>query len=386
MKLPRLAACAVAVCLIASADPAFAQRMYEFTKIADSNEFEHLRGGAINGVGTVAFVGSRADGSGGIFTGNGGALTPIVELSATLTSLSTPSLNDGGVVAFIAGFDGNTSGVFTGSGGGLQTIVAAGGAHGPYGEPSINESGVVAYAAAVTGFLNYGVFTSSGGAPTTVATSSGPLRYFSSPRINHAGAVAYFADLHMVNRVGFYYREVGQPQETIYEGRGVFNAGIAPGLNDLGTAALTYLIQPQGYGIFTWNGGSPALTITNTTNAFFQFDSSPDINSAGQIAFWAELDDDRLGIYAGGDPVLDKVIETGDALFGSTISDVYPSPQINDHGDISFTYRLADGRVGIAVARVVPEPAGWAMAIPLVSLSGLVRLGRGRLRSLEAWY
>ena len=44
------------------------------------------------------------------------------------------------------------------------------------------------------------------------------------------------------------------------------------------------------------------------------------INNAGDVAFLAQLAPNVFGILTGPDPVADKVIRDGDALFGSTVT------------------------------------------------------------------
>jgi PEP-CTERM motif len=103
--------------------------------------------------------------------------------------------------------------------------------------------------------------------------------------------------------------------------------------------------------------------------------AGPSINSAGTVAFFAFLDAGGSGIFTGDDPLTDTVIRTGDALFGSTVTDLSFFRGLNDNGDITFRYHLADGRTGVAVA-VVPEPASWALS----GLGGLGILVRRRRR------
>ncbi len=57
------------------------------------------------------------------------------------------------------------------------------------------------------------------------------------------------------------------------------------------------------------------------------------------------------------------MLKTGNLLFGSTVTDVRLSKQaLNDAGQLAFSYTLADGRNGIAVANTVPEPGSARVA------------------------
>jgi hypothetical protein len=85
------------------------------------------------------------------------------------------------------------------------------------------------------------------------------------------------------------------------------------------------------------------------------------INNAGDVVFLAQLAPNVYGILTGPDPVADKVIRDGDALFGSTATVLQGGTTIdgpNDAGQIVFRYSLADGRSGIALATPVAALAG----------------------------
>src|SRR5262249_36589995 len=80
------------------------------------------------------------------------------------------------------------------------------------------------------------------------------------------------------------------------------------------------------------------------------------INSVGQVVFSAGLDSGEAGIFTGPDPVADKVVGTGDALFGSTVAAVAISEAaINDGGQVAFWTLLTDERQ--VVGRADPQLA-----------------------------
>jgi hypothetical protein len=126
--------------------------------------------------------------------------------------------------------------------------------------------------------------------------------------------------------------------------------------------------------VFTGNGGPPTTVVTNS-GPFHDFGAGAAINDAGDIAFFADMDAGGDGIFTGPDPLADKVIREGDALFGSTATEINYFRGLNDDGAIAFTYVLANGRAGVAVA-AVPEPTGvlvLAIATPIL-LSRRVRI------------
>ena len=80
------------------------------------------------------------------------------------------------------------------------------------------------------------------------------------------------------------------------------------------------------------------------------------------MAFLASLDTGGIGIYTGAGFTTSEVIAAGESLFGSTITGFSISPtSLNDAGQVAFSYRLANGTTGIAVATPVPEPSGTAL-------------------------
>jgi hypothetical protein len=354
-------------CSTAAATP----NTYKFVKIVDSaGAVKPVSFPSLNAHGAVAFRGEFSDGS-GIFTGDGGSLKTIADTSGLFSGFGNPAINDSGVAAFFGQFENSTAGVYTGDGGLLTTIAAPGGPHFPAAEPTINNSGTVAYFALISTLGGAAVFKGNGGPATMVANASGPFRYFSSPQINDAGDVAFMADHKAINTIGYYFRAEGEPLATVVQGPGAFGGGVRPSLNNDGIVAYIHTSPATGYGIFTWNGGNAVKAIDNL-GPYYDLGQIVDINNLGVIAFQAKLDNKQIGIYTGVDPAQDRVIEVGDSLFGSALTELYGNPQINDRGDVAFTYRLDDGTYGIAVARVVPEPA-----VGLLAMFALIQIAYG---------
>jgi hypothetical protein len=100
----------------------------------------------------------------------------------------------------------------------------------------------------------------------------------------------------------------------------------------------------------------------------------------------AEFGND-LGIFLFDDQAgLTQLVREGDPLLGSTISLLELVSQqiddrrvLNDLGDVAYHFTLADGRSGIAIARLVPEPGSAAMLV-----LGVLALPMIRERRLEA--
>jgi hypothetical protein len=153
-----------------------------------------------------------------------------------------------------------------------------------------------------------------------------------------------------------------------------------PSINTAGTVA--FIAQPDsgGSGVFTGNGGpTTTIAIAGSLNQPFQLFRSVSMNDAGTVAFLASLNSGGFGIYVGG-PATGKVIGSGDALFGSTLTVAsFFTEGFNDSGQVAFFYTLADGARGVALATPVPEPSACALL-----LGGVLALPAGRgLASIE---
>jgi hypothetical protein len=147
---------------------------------------------SINNSGVVAFRRESPTVS-GIYVGAGGPETLIADTSGDLSDVDEPRINDNGTVAFTAGFDSGGIGVRTGNGGALTTIVDGDGTYSSFLWLSMNCSGT----AAVVGFLSFGggraIIKGNGGPVTTVVDSSSGLGEFGQPSINCEETIAFMA-------------------------------------------------------------------------------------------------------------------------------------------------------------------------------------------------
>jgi hypothetical protein len=127
-------------------------------------------------------------------------------------------------------------------------------------------------------------------------------------------------------------------------------------INDEGTVAFRAFLDAGGRGIFTGSGGE-ITTIVDDSGAFRGFNSMA-LNDEGAVVFQAVLDAGGEGIFTGSDLVADKVIATGDSLFGSTVTSLFFQKNgLNNSGQIVFIAGLADGTQGVFRAEPVPEPS-----------------------------
>jgi hypothetical protein len=348
---------------------------FTFTKIADDSgpfSFVDVSFGpepVINNRGTVAFLTNLDTGGAGIFTGSGGATTTIAiaNYSGPFGTLgmfdSPPALNDEGTVAFLAILNSGVprsffgGGLFTSNGGSTTFIADNNLRIAPFlGNPAINNEGTIAITAPLSGVSDL-LFTVSGGATTLIADNSGPFSGFGSTAINDAGTVAFFASRDEGSNGLF--TTSGGAITSIADSSGPFGFLLGgPAINNTGTLAFSafrdfqdFLEGGGGGGIFTSSGGVTTI-IADNTGPFRTFGSGvPALNDAGTVAFLASLDEGGSGIFTGPNPVTDKVIATGDSLFGSTVTSLsfnrLSSKGLNNAGQLTFFAQLADGSSGI---------------------------------------
>ena len=284
----------------------------------------------------------------GIFTGTGAVpnvTTTIADTSSQFNSIFvTPSINAGGTVAFVATFMGG-SGIFTGTGAAPNVATIIADSSGPFSAfgsgASINAGGTVAFQALLDAG-DRGIFTGTGAVPnvtTTIADSSGPLNTFGpSPAINAGGTVLF---------------------DAVLDGGGV-------------------------QGLFTGTGAVPNVItpIAETNGPFANFGSTYAINAGGTVAFFATTDSGNNGIFTGPDSVANKVIESGDPLFGGTVAalDIF-TEGLNDAGQIAFFFELDNGTRGIARADPAEVPEADTLPLLSIGLGALALAVRRKVRT-----
>ena len=363
---------------------------YRFAEVArNGNRFLAFGPPALNNSGTAAFVGFlNTDGgrdSGVYLGGAGGPLTTVADTAGPFADFSTlVSVNASGTVAFAArpraGGSGG-AGVFTGAGGPVATVADDSGRFADFSfvppllnVPAINDAGVVVFGASLRAG-GHGIFSGGAAAPGTFADTAGPFAdfgpggvSFTVPSINNAGTAAFVARLGTGAAGVFTAPAAGGPFATVVDSTGPFDQFVSGvDINDAGTVAFNaYRDGSTGGGIYAAAAGGPVTTIADFTGDFGSF-GAPAVNAAGDVAFLATLDAGGVGIFTGDDPVADKVIAAGDALFGSTVTDLRFSRALNDGGQIAFRYDLANGATGVAIATIVPEPAGVAVLLPVAT-------------------
>ena len=369
--------------------PAFDQQLFRYdnatglTRLAGEGDpapggngtlsnFTFDQGFDFNSLGQVSFLsrventaGGRND-DWGIFRSDGGGIIEIAregspgpgtdEQFRSLIGFSNFPMNNNGQVAFFAtsespieNFTILQDSIFVGDGTAPATAIervgdpiigrneTIGSLAGP---PSgINDQGDVLFSAEISNIsLSDGLFRSNGNGVTAIviegdATPDGGETFdlINDASINDAGQVLFRSTLSTENSHGIFLGDGNSPLESI---------------------AQTGEAAPDGNGVFA--------------RFDFGFPESVALNNNGDVAFAASLTStsagtgDTLGIFFEGENGLIQIARTGDAMLGSTIERLRiggsSAPRfraqsgLNDFGQVAFSFRLADGRDGIAIA------------------------------------
>jgi len=352
---------------------------YEITKIADSNclEFfcDHITffgfHPAINDKGTVTFfTGSegiaccfvsriiRADKQ--TFTTIADTTNPLFAIGGLRGSDHLISMNNAGIVVFEAVLTTGGVGIFTGDGKRI-TSVAHSFDSGPFiaNMAAINNKGAVAFSFFTP--VEKALKIIHGSKTTIFDTTASDVSFFGPPAISDANTVVFRGSLDD-GTFGIFTINERRLTTVATVPNGFTNFFIFPSINNAGRVVFAARLIGGGSGIFTADG-TTITRVADTNGAFAFFDVGgwdtigPAINDVGAVAFAAILDDGRQGIFVGPDPVADRVIVTGDLLFGSPVIEVFFARHgLNNRGQLVFWAVLADGTEGIYKANPVRRP------------------------------
>ena len=342
---------------------------YNFTRIADTSgpfkdfglQFTDTGFVTLNNAGTILFYADEKNGGRGIYTGNGGAVTAVVHNNAQFAGFgSSPSIDDYGRVAFAASLYQGSGGLYTLLNG-VLTQIASFNNFSNESSPSVNVGGYATFLGILSPgqAATEGIFLGNGGPLITVADNSGIFSAFNSKApINTSGDLVFNASL-KAGGSGIYLSHLGGPVTPIVQTGSQFNYLGSPSNSNSGLVAFLAGRATGGSGIYLTQGSSTAL-IASTDGAFSSFDyESACVNQSGSVVFQGTLKTGVNGIFNGPDPVANKIVTVGDPLDGSTVSELLffnLNHSLNDHGQIAFTAKLADGRIGVYRATPLTTP------------------------------
>ncbi len=177
-------------------------------------------------------------------------------------------------------------------------------------------------------------------------------------------------------RPAYYATCLGGPTTLVADNSGPWTLQQGgPDVNNSGQMVFVADLDAGGRGIIlsTLDRSRPDQILVDGTGPLDLF-YSLSLNDRGEFAYLAIPDAGGIGIYTGADIAADRVIATGDTLFGSVVTFVRMSKGgLNNHGDLAFWYELENGKTGMAIA-FAPEPA----SIGLISCGMLFATRRRR--------
>ena len=345
-----------------------------------------LGGVGVNNAGQVSFISSWEEGRDKVFRTGAGGLTLIVDDASASTRLGEiygTFMNDAGQVAFAADVyapESTESGIFRGAGGNTLTTIAS--TTGPFdsfaGIPSINNTGDVSFMSYLDTFPG-GLFVGNGSSPvrTLVNTDDGVFdNAYGQTSINDAGHIAFEADRKGRSQGIHLYRD-GAIVTLVEEGP-LFSAVSNPVINQR-SGVLFQALDADGMeeALYLTYGG--ALTKVADTTGRLDTIHYHDLNDRDQIAYQAAFmagENFNEGLFTGPDFERDHLISIGDRLDGSTIVDVGLGG-INNAGQIAFWADLEDGRSVVFLATpTVPEPAMLSGVAAFIAMGLLHRRRR----------
>jgi hypothetical protein len=312
----------------------------------------------------VAFEATKVTSEEGIFKWNDGAVSTIaISSPGGLSGFGIdPAINAAGTVVYEANLASKARAIFTNDGITTKTIANSIdlGLIGRFlGSPSINRSGTVAFFGVRNGFTSQAIFTGDGGPLSTVAdTVNSNFTDFQNVAINASEQIAFVADTTDGN-VGMFVLGTKKDQDKsdqlidiVDTNNPDFGGFGDPVINKSGTVANDVFRNDGNAEIVSGDrrGVTDRTDILGAT--FVQFEH-PSINDSDAVAFFAFKTDGRSGVFieltGGASPV--PVIQTGDNLFGATVTEVDLGRfALNNRFQLVFQYTLDDGRSGVAIA------------------------------------
>jgi hypothetical protein len=342
---------------------------YAFTPVADNGPDSIFTLGALNqpglnDKGTEMFHSAlKSSGQIGVFTVNRAGKLRTIALTgdgATAFPLGG-AITDSGTVSLGADVASGQA-IFTGKGGPLTQIADNGpdsifsGFLAP--AAPINNSGTVVLRATLNSGGTTGIFTERAGEPPRqLYVTGGEFNSLGQPIIQRNGDKVSFQAGFGLNSEGIFLGD-GLTTTTIATTGGVYNALTGGVTNDEGQVAFIATLAAGGQAVVVGDG-SHLTTIAQTDSQFTSFFGNATINDQGQVVFAAKTPKGS-GIFIAQNGEVDKIIGTGDSLFGSTVTSFSANPfaprGFNDLGELGFAVTLADQRT--VLVRADPLKSG----------------------------
>jgi hypothetical protein len=303
------------------------------------------------GSGAVAFQAALVGGGGGVFVSDGRLLRQVAGPPDVADVTSHPDVNDAGDVSFYGVGAEGFEAVWRVRGGRLETVADARAAlrHiGPAG-PTIAEDGTVAFRATLR-LGREGVFAGDAGGMTAIAETGSGWSVFHGLPVAVDNGVVFRAERDDGTN-GIYAHRGGGVETLVETGEAFLALGLFPSATSDGTVGFAATLREGGGGVFTLDR-SGALGEVMRDGVYESYRGAL-ISRAGVAVAVATPYGGSLGLFAGPDPVRDRVVALGDPVLGSRVVDLAANPvSANASGQLALRLTLADGRQ--LVVRVDP--------------------------------
>jgi hypothetical protein len=382
---------------LAGAAPARAATItdkYTFTKLADTyGGHDIFLDASINNAGQVVYRTNLDAGGSGMYRYSGGMTSTVLQTgpSQQFSSAGPTTINGSGAIAFTATLASNGNrGVFRQSAGGapITPLYTSPANYSSFDRSHITDvgAGAVVFQAHTNAPTTYGVFRGDGSGAATTITSGGNVQVSGNDIAAGSDGTALFLGSEQINGVptfGVYTGDGSAPPARVLDTTGPYEIFSNPAMSTNGTVLVSAgpdggLTDPDApaHLVRIAPGGTPEV-VADTTGLFDGF-AIYAVNSSGDFATYSALDTaSTYGVFAGPDPLRDKVLMTGDELFGETVTLARISKQaLNDHGQLVIRAQTASGEEMLVLATPVPEPGAFGAVI----LAAAMTLHRRRWR------
>ncbi len=302
---------------------------------------------SVTSTGLVTFQAALRGGATGVFVGDGVDVEEISGRRIVAAVTSHPDVNDAGWVSYYAELANGGPGLVLHRDGEIGVVAdASHGFHaiGPAG-PTMNEAGAVGFRTERPGGATGVHLYQPDGTVTTVAESGERWAGFHGlPVVTEDGAVVFRADLRD-GRSGI-YSFMRDGIETVVETGDRFESlGRFPAVDARG---MVFVAATQASGqdvVVTVDGDT--VTVVDEQGAFASFRGALPLGADG-VARLATPLGGFLGLFSGPDPVRDRIVEIGEPLLGSVVTDLAANPvSTSAAGHLAVRVAVADGREAV---------------------------------------
>lgn len=331
---------------------------YQFTKIADTRTgvFRgfHLST-SIDEQGMVLFRANLVGGGQGIFKANGSITTQIANTTEKFENFrGTPAVSDNGHIVFYGSRPGGEFG-YSRATDVTGDFLYSNKDFADLGDLVINNGGTLAFKGtrAKGRKQRRQIFLGNGGRPVPIPDSQNNQVGMLS--LNNHGQVAFSTGRKV-------YVSDGETTTLLTDGDKEYFLFYRPVINDHGMVVVqtaSELAEGRIDKHLLAIVDGEVRMLASTQRPFLDLLSAHAVNNHGHVVFSAVLDSGIIGLFGGPNPATDTIIKQGDTLLGTRIVEgpVFSNRGYNDAGQIVFYARLEDGTEGIYRADPSASPS-----------------------------